>query len=419
MRMCLRWIAPPALAFGMLIPQSDSAHALTFTCSTIATRNTPDPLGGAFKSKFEDPAINGSGDTVFISRPIGAKKRLYLYPGAGAASVIASVNDPAPGGGFFSNFDSTSINNAGDLAFHGDLVVGEGVYVKPAAGSVSAVARTTGASPGGGFFSTFPMVSDIDAAGDVAFLATVQSGPNGVFFYNAGLTTVTTLALVGDSTGGGRQFCGFSSVDIGDGGDAVLHTTTQVNCADLMETPVDGIYRKSGITYTSVAQDGDATPIGGTTYASFLGIPEVNGSVTVGFRARTAGTVNVTGLFNVTAGPTTTVLFATGDPAPNTTGYIRTIAFSHLTDTNRQAFRGRIKAGASRDGIFIVGGGSDTVVIDTDPVPTDLFGPGSAYRRVNEDFGIDRSGQHVTYSAKVRDTVAPKSKIGLFRCVGS
>lgn len=415
--MRMRWIAPLVLA--VLAYQSDSAQAVVFTCSTIATRGTPDPSGGAFKSSFDDPAINGSGDVVFISRPQGQKKRLYLYPGVGAPSVIATAGDAAPVAGFFSKFDSPSINDDADLAFHGDLAVGEGVYVRQSAGALTPAARTSDPSPGGGFFGVFPMVSDINAAGDVAFTATVDGGPAGVFLYDATSATLSSLVLVGDATGDGRQFCDFSGVDLGDGGDAVVHTTTQVNCADTGESPRDGIYEKSGLTFTSVAQTGDATPIGGTTFKSFLGVPEGNASGIVGIRARTAGTVNVTGLFDFFPGPTITVLIATGDAAPGTTGFLRTIAASHLTDANRQAFRGRIKSGTSRAGIFIVGGGSDIVVLDTDPVPTDLFASGASYRRIEEDFGIDRSGQRVAFSAKVHNPVAPHSRIGLFRCVGS
>jgi len=413
-------LARLVLAGVVLTLHAGSANALTFTCSTIATRGTPDPMAGAFKSKFEEPRINAAGDVVFVSKPQGPPKRLYLYPGAGTPSVVATAGDVAPGGSEFSKFTDTSINDAGDLAFRGDLVIGEGVFVKPSAGSLAAAVRTTNAAPGGGFFDVFPMVSDIAASGDVAFLAIVEGGANGAYLYDAGTMTTSRIAVVGDSSGDGRQFCDFSSVDLGDSGNAVLHATTQIDCNDTLETPRDGIYEQSGGGFVSVAQFGDATPLGGTTFASFLGIPEINASDLVGFRARTAGTLNVTGLFNFDqSGPTTTLLVATGDALPGTTGFLKTIAFSHLTDGGRQAFRGRIRSGTSRFGIWIVGGTPDVVALNTSPVPTDLFGAGAAYRTIEEDFGVDRSGTKVKFSAKVHDTVVPKSKIGLFRCSGS
>ncbi|HEY2387756.1 MAG TPA: choice-of-anchor tandem repeat NxxGxxAF-containing protein [Candidatus Binatia bacterium] len=415
--MLIRSLAGLVLAGVVLTFPAGAAQALTFTCSTIVTRGTPDPMGGAFKSKFEEPRINGSGDVLFVSKPQGPPKRLYLYPGAGTPSVIATAGDLAPGGSEFSKFTDTSINDAGDLAFRGDLVTGEGVFVKPSAGSLTAAVRTTDAVPGGGFFGVFPMVADISASGKVAFLATVEGGASGAYLYSG---TVSKIAVVGDSSGDGRQFCDFSSVDLGDSGNAVLHTTTQVDCNDTMETPRDGVYVQNGSSFVSVAQIGDATPIGGTTYASFLGIPEINASDLVGFRARTAGTENVTGLFDFNqTGPTTTLLTATGDSVPGSTGFLKTIAFSHLTDGGRQAFRGRLRSGTARFGIFIAGGTPDAVALNTSPVPTDSFGAGAVYRTIEEDFGVDRSGTRVTFSAKVHDTVVPKSKIGLFRCTGS
>lgn len=418
--MKMRSLAGLVLAGTLLACSAGAAYALTFTCSTIARRGTPDPMAGAFKSGYDEPAINGSGDVIFISRPQGPKKRLYLYPGAGAPSVLATVGDAAPGGSAFSNFSDPSINDDGDLAFRGDLTVGEAVFVRQSGGGIAPAARTSDAAPGGGFFGVFPAVSDVNAAGDVAFVATVAGGPGGTYRFNAGSSTVTVLALVGDATGDGRQFCAFSSVDLGDSGRAVVHAITQVDCNDTGETPRDGIYEQSGASFVSVAQTGDPTPIGGTTYRTFYGVPEVNASDVVGYRAKTDGVVNVTGLFNFApAGPTTTLLTATGDPAPGTTGFLRTIAFAHLTDGGRQAFRARLRSGTARAGIFLVGGGSDVVVLDTTPVPTDLFGPGATYRTIEEDFGIDRSGTKVTFSAKTRDSVAPRSKIGLFRCSGS
>ncbi len=420
MRMDTRLLAGLVFAGLVLTSQARVAGALTFTCSTIATRGTPDPMAGAFKSKFEEPRINAGGDVLFVSKPQGPPKRLYLYPGAGAPSVIATAGDVAPGGSEFRKFTDASINDDGDLAFRGDLATGEGVFVRQSGGGLAAAVRTTDPVPGGGFFGVFPMVSDINADGDVAFLATVAGGASGVYRYTALTTTITPVAVVGDPTGDGRQFCAFSSVDLGDSGNVVLHTTTQVDCNDTGEHPRDGVYEQSGGGFVSVAQIGDATPIGGTTYASILGIPEINASDVVGFRTRTAGVENVTGLFDFDpSGPTTTLLTATGDSVPGSTGFLRTIAFSHLTDGGRQAFRGRLRSGTARFGIFLVGGAPDVVALNTSPVPTDLFGAGAIYRTIEEDFGVDRSGTKVTFSAKVHDTVVPKSKIGLFRCTGS
>jgi hypothetical protein len=38
---------------------------------------------------------------------------------------------------------------------------------------------------------------------------------------------------------------------------------------------------------------------------------------------------------------------------------------------------------------------------------------------LNPDTGASRSGEHVTFSARVRDTTTPRSSAGVFRCQGS
>ena len=67
--------------------------------------------------------------------------------------------------------------------------------------------------------------------------------------------------------------------------------------------------------------------------------------------------------------------------------------------------------------------GGEKVVLDTDPVPADLFAPRTFYTKINpgnhktnEEIGVDRSGTRLTYSARVRD---PANQVGLFRCAGS
>ena len=67
----MQWRSLAGLAGVVLTLHAEPAHALTFTCSTIATRGTPDPMAGAFKSKFEEPRINAAGDVVFVSKPQG------------------------------------------------------------------------------------------------------------------------------------------------------------------------------------------------------------------------------------------------------------------------------------------------------------------------------------------------------------
>jgi len=281
----LRTLAP-ALALLALAALAAPVHALTWTCSTVVKKKATDPLSGIFGSRFDQPAINGAGDVTFHAKVKNGGRRLYLYPGAGAPVVVATAGDPAPGGSTFRKFVRPSINDAGEVGFLGDLATGEAVFVREAGGTIVNAAMTGDASPGGGTFAKIVVVSYIAADGDVAFIARVSGGPDGVFLYDKGTDTVSTVALVGDLTGDGRVFCDFlrdCAVGLSDLGHAAFQATTAVDC---LAGPVIGGVWQDLLGFTKVADVGDGTPIGGTTYQRFVGAPLANASDKVLFRAK-------------------------------------------------------------------------------------------------------------------------------------
>jgi hypothetical protein len=405
---------------------ASSADALTWTCEAITRKALPDPAGAPFAGQFGKkrhggPAINSSGDVVFFATPRGGPRRLYLYPKVGAPSIVAQQGGAAPGGGAFSKFLQPSINDAGDIAFLGALASGEGVFIDPAAGPMIAAALTGDAAPSGGAYASFDGVARINAAGDVAFLATVSGGPSGIFRYDAGTMLVSAVALVGDATLDGREICAFIAPAVGLGATGTaFQAITKVSCADAFEPDLVGIYRDTGLGIDRVALEGDATPVGGTTYNGFLGDPDLNASDQVLFRATIVGTVRSTGLFLFDpVGPTTIKVARTGDSAP-TGGSLRTITEPSLTDGARAGFRANIKSDPSHEGIFLYDGVDEAVVLRTSTVPPGIFLPGSIYQKIFEEIGVSRSGTWVTYSASVKQPPGNGgAKVGLFRCEGT
>ena len=294
-----------------------TAQALTFTCTTVARKGNLDPSGEELGTRYDSPGINNQGDVVFFAHAKRAPRRLYLYPNAGAPSIVAEAGGAAPGGSAYKTFREPSINDAGDLAFQARLAVGEGVFVKPSASPVAKVATTTDAAPGGGVFETFPAVSRVNAGGDVAFIGRVSGGADGVFVYDGGTLTVSAAGHVGDLTLEGREICEVFEVGLGATGTVVIHAATKLLCADAMEAELRGIYRSIGPIFSKVVEAGDATPIGGTIYDNFIGAPDVNAGDKVMYRARTSGVVGVIGIFLTDpVGPTTTTLAATGNFPP-------------------------------------------------------------------------------------------------------
>ena len=412
----------------MIAVSVSSADALTWTCEGIVRKGTNDPavvdafFGGKFgKKRHGGPAINSSGDVTFFATPKGGPRRLYLYPNVGAPSVLAEQGGAAPGGGSFSQFRQPSINDGGDVGFFGDLASGEGVFLKPAAGAMFAVALTGDAAPGGGVYASFDGVSRINGNGDIAFLASVDGGPSGIFQYDGVTTIISSIVRVGDPTLDGREICGFVEPAVGLGATrSTFQTVTKVSCANALETELIGIYRDTGAGIGRVALAGDATPVGGTVYSNFYGDPDSNGGDQVLFRASISGTVGGVGLFLFDPiGATTTVLVRTGDSAVGG-GAFRTITEPNLTDPSRAGFRANIKDDPlnSHEGIYLYDGVDEFVVRRTSPVPADIFIPGSSYRKIFEEIGVSRSGTWVTYSATVKET-GGGSKIGLFRCEGN
>lgn len=405
---------------------ASSAEALTWTCTAIARKDLPDPAGAPFAGKFGKkrhggPAINSNGDVVFFATPRGGPRRLYLYPNAGAPVVLAEEGGTAPGGGAYEQFRQPSINDAGDVAFLATLGAGAGIFVDPAAGPALQVARTGDAAPGGGNYASFDGLARINAAGDVAFLASVSGGASGIFLWDAGTMTIASIARVGDATLDGREICSFVAPAVGLGATATaFQVGTKVSCADVFETEIIGVYRATGLGIERVALAGDATPVAGTTYSGFLGDPDSNASDQVLFRATLAGAASGTGLFLWdAAGPTTTVVARKGDAAP-TGGALKTITEPSLTDGSRAGFRANVAPDADHEGIFLYDGVDEAVVTRLSTVPTGVFLPGSKYQKIFEEIGVSRSGTWVTYSATVKQPPGSGgAKTGLFRCEGS
>jgi hypothetical protein len=421
--MTLRSLTAAFAVVVLVLAGVPAASTATFTCSTVARKGTLDPDNASLTNRFADPAVNGQGDVVFVgSTTSGGTRKLYLYPASSAASVVAAAGDAAPGGGTFRKFTTPSINDDSDLSFVAELVVGDALFVRESGGPVVNAARTGGAAPlpGGGSFESFYALSRINAAGDLAFVADVTGGPEGVFLYDTSAATVLSVARAGDATGDGRVFCEFLDVGLGDSGLVAFTATSKLDCADLSETARLALHHQSGASFVLDVQNDDPTPVVTTTYDGFFDV-YVNAADKIGFRAKAVGPLfDEMGVFLFDPmGSSTTALVVTGSPAPGTGGSLKTIPNVGITDADRTVFRGRVLHGSARHGIFFYDGGSDAAVLDTDPVPNDLYGAGASYRQIEESAEADRSGTWITYTAKVRDTAAPRIKSGVFRCVGS
>jgi len=422
------------LAMAALVLSAAGADAQgTFSCSTVVAQGQYEPGSTDFqfsKSFGDDAVVNAAGDVVFSASPRAAltkrNQAIYLFPNGGTGEVVVRQGDPAPGGGTFSSvarncFSAPCLTDDGDLAFAAHLLVGEGLFARQSGSGLQTVVRSGDASPAGGFFEAFPRLAGCTSSADMVFVGTVEGGADGLFVWDAGADAVSPLYVVGDSAGGGRLLCEFGAASASDGGVA-FRALTKTDCA-AAETPVEGVFVSTGGTLTTIALEGDATPVaGGTTYRAFLkdDVPQVNAAGEVSFGAQTTGTVAVQAIFHYvpTPLPITAVTARQFDPAPGTGGGIlRRFYSQRLADTGATFVKASFRATPAKQGVLLYDGTPEAALLKSDPVPTDAFGPGATYRGLKgSGMGISRDGAWLAITALVKDTVRPKRKRAVLRC---
>jgi hypothetical protein len=206
--------------------------------SSMVRPGDPAPGGGTFDIA-ESGWINDGGDVAFEAHVAGEEAAIPGFPPqavlisalgslyvknarSGGITSIAHAGDPAPGGGTFRQTLSPVMNNAGNIAFLGDLTPAPsanqvtGVYVY-SSGVISKIAAPGDPMPGGGNFvtaSTIPSQQiDINNRGDVVFNAVLDTDvnkdgvpDNGLFVWSQGLLrlvagTGTVIPGVGTVSG--------------------------------------------------------------------------------------------------------------------------------------------------------------------------------------------------------------------------
>lgn len=427
-------ITPSRFAISLVVSSFllASPASAAFTCASVAARGDTDPDGQTYGNKFHSEAVtNASGDTMFSARPNKFVDGLYLYPSGGPAETVARALSTAVGADFFRTgrpFTQLSLNDGADLGFKGRLHGGGYmVVVREAGGALESAARTGDVVPlpAAGTYSGFPWVSRINSAGVIAFVGEVSGGADGVFLYDAPTDTPSAGVLEGDVTAGGREICDIKEVSLGDSGAYVIHATTKVLCADLLESPLDGLFLAAGGAPIRIALEGDPTPIPGTTYQSFPKVsakhaadPKINASNDVVFKADITGTESKTVLFTWDfIGMAATEVAATGDLAPGPqAGTFRRLNDFDITDSGQVFLNAKLGNSPGKTGVFEFDGPSAAITrLDAPPMPP--FGPSSKYKSLHKVNGVASDGSHIAIGMKVKDSVAPKSKAGVLNCV--
>jgi hypothetical protein len=155
----------------------------------------------------DEVSINASGQVAF--RATTAAGLGVFVATAGSAPVkIASVGDPAPGGGTFSGFHTPGFNSSAEVAFMAMVAggAGGGIFLGSVTSPPVALALNGAPAPAGGNFSITTLHPDviINDQHDVAFLAGLTGGTanSGYFMRRGSLGPLQALVLQGDPAPG-------------------------------------------------------------------------------------------------------------------------------------------------------------------------------------------------------------------------
>jgi hypothetical protein len=229
---------------------------------------------------------------------------------------------------------------------------------------VRPVARTGEAAPGGGTFDRFgqetlPIVAPVNAAGDVAFFATLNraGADEGLFLRRGGRLLI--VAREGDRVPGVGRLSGFGkhpTPGLNDAGTVVFAAAVTGGRA------VEGIFTWAAGRVRLIAATGASAPAMGASVLAALDAPAINARGDVVFLATVRrGRESVEAIF-ISAGGTLRKVVAQGDPAPAGGVFV---AFGPPTINARGAvaFGAVIEGKAVPGGIFVASGDQVQMIV--------------------------------------------------------
>jgi hypothetical protein len=181
---------------------------------SVARVGDPSPLAGTFVNFQTNLSLNDAGQVAFraISQVTPTVQRPALFVGSGttAPAKLLALDDPGPGSSTVDGIPLRfQINNAGQVAWVAGLTSGnQGVFLGVAGGAQNPVAVTGDPAPGsgGGVFSRFrePNI-ELNNSGQVAFWAEISGVPatSGYFLGSATAPPLVRLLEGQPLPGGG------------------------------------------------------------------------------------------------------------------------------------------------------------------------------------------------------------------------
>jgi len=303
-------------------------------------------------------------------------------PGTRMLDTVSLRGDAAPGAGVDPNiaagvtiFNHTRgyLNNNGDVIFEATLTgnpAANNVGVFSIAGATQSALAVKGAASGAGNYGTFKELAINDAG-----TSSLQSSIGGKFghFVEIG-GNVTKSALVGQIGGaaGGGEFISLSKPALASNGDLLSPGNMRLGVAGVTINDDTLIWSSSG-GGTTLAREGDASPIAATDYGHFLNrVVASNASDRIAFSSFLLETPfdpsDNTALFIATLGAPPVAALREGDAAPGTSSNFAQFLGESVNSSGEFALRATLIGGGAtssdNEGIWsnAGGGGAPTLI---------------------------------------------------------
>jgi len=359
------------LALSFAVP---ATAAQNYTLEPIVLRGDAAPGTATTFSGFELPIAITETGVAFVADlfvPSGSGDAVYADVGAGL-QLVALKGTPAPGlpGANIGGVGWVQLNGPGEVVYTAstwDGVNGVDTLYHWANGSATLLLKQGDAAPGPGLsFDGFTAPS-LDAAGTVVFLGDVLDGQgsttHGIFRSASGETTALLWEYAPAPGTGGGQLVSFGPPHLNAAGDVAFAASVANGSVD------HGLFKLSGGNVETLVLENDVLPGTGGGSADNLDFSRIglNATGTVAFVADVLGGNVDRGIFAISAGVVAPVALE-GDPAPGTTGAVFDFLRRHiaLDDASKVAYRADLSGGTETQGLFR---GDQAVALIGEPLP--------------------------------------------------
>lgn len=331
----------------------------------------PDTGGGSYFFPGGFVTLDAGGALTFAAVVSGGSAGAGIFSddgGTETSRVVAGAAAPGTGGGAFAGsvglLNVHAGNATGTVAFVDGVAggsVAQGVFTSGSGGQAAvAVEGDTAPDSGGATYATFSMPS-INAAGDVAFVATLSGGSatSGVFLHATG-TPAVAVALQGDAAPGtgGATFSDFGFPIVNANGIVTFLANTTGGAA------TGGVFVFDGAQVVPLIVEGDPAPAVGGTFSGVTSFVPLSDSGIGAIAAIVTGGSAAAAIFRweESTGALAPIVLA-GDTAPDAGG--ATFAAFGFLDVNEDgdvAFQTELSTGDK--GLFFAGAPASVPALD-------------------------------------------------------